>query len=100
MLELAFGLTGSKFSQAWEGNQACLGTQRGVLGMYPLFTFDGYSLSLASCPMNLGLFYSEYSANRLRLSRHTLIPPRGYSIAGVSGSCGPWVDGFSLIITR
>ena len=32
--------------------------------------------------------------------RHTLIPPRGYSIAGVSGSCGQWVDGFSLVITR
>ncbi len=32
--------------------------------------------------------------------RHTLIPPRGYSIAGVSGSCGQWVDGFSLIIKR
>uniref|UniRef100_A0A093XZI8 Putative zinc metalloproteinase n=1 Tax=Talaromyces marneffei PM1 TaxID=1077442 RepID=A0A093XZI8_TALMA len=33
-------------------------------------------------------------------SGHALIPPRGYSIAGVSGSCGPWVDGFSLVITR
>ena len=32
--------------------------------------------------------------------RHTLIPPRGYSIAGIAGSCGAWVDGFSLIITR
>lgn len=32
--------------------------------------------------------------------RHTLIPPRGYSIAGVYGSCGPWLDGFGLIITR
>ena len=34
------------------------------------------------------------------LARHTLIPPRGYSIAGVAGSYGQWVDGFSLIITR
>ena len=34
------------------------------------------------------------------LFRHTLIPPRGYSIAGVYGSCGPWIDGFGLIITR
>lgn len=33
-------------------------------------------------------------------SRHTLIPPRGYSIAGIYGSCGPWIDGFGLIITR
>lgn len=32
--------------------------------------------------------------------RHTLIPPRGYSIAGIYGSCGPWIDGFGLIITR
>lgn len=32
--------------------------------------------------------------------RHTLIPPRGYSIAGVYGSCGQWIDGFGLIITR
>ena len=36
----------------------------------------------------------------LRVLRHTLIPPRGYSIAGVSGSCGSWIDGFSLIIAR
>lgn len=31
-------------------------------------------------------------------SGHTLIPPLGYKIAGISGSCGPWIDGFSLII--
>jgi hypothetical protein len=31
---------------------------------------------------------------------HTLIPPRGFSIAGVSGSCASWIDGFSLIITH
>lgn len=33
-------------------------------------------------------------------SAHTLVPPRGYTICGVTGSCGPWVDGFSVIITR
>ncbi|KAK1753485.1 putative peptidase family-domain-containing protein [Echria macrotheca] len=33
-------------------------------------------------------------------SAHTLIPPRGYNICGVTGSCGAWVDGFSVIITR
>ena len=27
-------------------------------------------------------------------------PPRGYRIAGVFGSSGPYVDGFGLIITR
>ncbi|KAH6982824.1 putative peptidase family-domain-containing protein [Ilyonectria sp. MPI-CAGE-AT-0026] len=31
---------------------------------------------------------------------HTLIPPRGYTICGVSGSCGPWLDGFSVLISR
>lgn len=34
------------------------------------------------------------------MSRHMLMPPPGYSIAGVSGSCGRWIDGFQLIITR
>jgi len=32
--------------------------------------------------------------------RHTLIPPRGYNICGVTGSCGAWLDGFSVIITK
>lgn len=32
--------------------------------------------------------------------RHTLIPPRGYTIGGISGSCAQWLDGFALIITR
>jgi hypothetical protein len=42
----------------------------------------------------------EYSLTFLEPFRHTLIPPRGYSIAGIYGSCGPWIDGFGLIITR
>ena len=29
-----------------------------------------------------------------------MIPPRGYSIAGVFGSSGTWMDGFGVIITR
>ncbi|KAI1773761.1 putative peptidase family-domain-containing protein [Hypoxylon cercidicola] len=33
-------------------------------------------------------------------SPHTLLPPRGFTICGVSGSCGGWVDGFSVIIAR
>ncbi|KAF9873614.1 zinc metalloproteinase [Colletotrichum karsti] len=33
-------------------------------------------------------------------SAHTLIPPRGYTICGVGGSCGPWVDGFSILIVK
>ncbi|KAL3493794.1 putative peptidase family-domain-containing protein [Aspergillus germanicus] len=31
-------------------------------------------------------------------SGYNLIPPLGYKVAGVSGSCGAWVDGLSLII--
>ncbi|KAJ2904641.1 hypothetical protein MKZ38_007477 [Zalerion maritima] len=30
----------------------------------------------------------------------TLIPPRGFTIVGVSGSCAAWVDGFSVLIAR
>ncbi|KAI1498432.1 putative peptidase family-domain-containing protein [Biscogniauxia marginata] len=33
-------------------------------------------------------------------SPHTLLPPRGYRVCGVSGSCAAWVDGFSVLITR
>ncbi|KAK6194246.1 hypothetical protein LQW54_011631 [Pestalotiopsis sp. IQ-011] len=33
-------------------------------------------------------------------SSRTLLPPRGYTVCGVSGSCASWVDGFSVIITR
>ncbi|GJC77773.1 putative zinc metalloproteinase YIL108W [Colletotrichum liriopes] len=33
-------------------------------------------------------------------SAHTLIPPRGYTICGVAGSCGAWVDGFSILIVK
>jgi hypothetical protein len=43
---------------------------------------------------------SEVFGNARGGSGHTLIPPRGYSIAGVFGSCGQWVDGFGLVITR
>ena len=37
---------------------------------------------------------------KANLQRHTLSAPRGYSIAGISGSCGQWIDGFQIIITR
>ncbi|KAK7548555.1 jacalin-like lectin domain-containing protein [Phyllosticta paracitricarpa] len=43
---------------------------------------------------------SEIYGNPAGGSGHTLIPPRGYEIAGISGSCGQWLDGFSLIISR
>ena len=32
------------------------------------------------------------------LYRHTLIPPLGYKIAGIAGSCASWVDSLSLIV--
>jgi hypothetical protein len=31
-------------------------------------------------------------------SGYNLIPPLGYKIAGLTGSCGAWIDGLSLII--
>ncbi|KAF2702640.1 hypothetical protein K504DRAFT_475111 [Pleomassaria siparia CBS 279.74] len=43
---------------------------------------------------------SEWFGNPNGGSGHTLIPPRGYSIGGISGSCAQWLDGFSLIIVR
>ncbi|KAF1987618.1 putative zinc metallo proteinase [Aulographum hederae CBS 113979] len=43
---------------------------------------------------------SEIYGNPTGGSGHTLVPPRGYRIAGVSGSHGAWVDGFALIIAR
>ncbi|KAF2001012.1 hypothetical protein P154DRAFT_522011 [Amniculicola lignicola CBS 123094] len=43
---------------------------------------------------------SEWFGNAHGGSGHTLIPPRGYTIGGISGSCAQWLDGFSVIITR
>ncbi|KAJ8106570.1 hypothetical protein OPT61_g9445 [Boeremia exigua] len=43
---------------------------------------------------------SEWFGNATGGSGHTLIPPRGYTIGGLSGSSAAWLDGFSLIITR
>ena len=62
----------------WEESPPSLGTRKEVLGM--LFCFL--------------LGHSRLSNN----NRHTLIPPRGYSIAGVNGSSGQWVDGFGILI--
>ncbi|KAL5323406.1 hypothetical protein ACEPPN_007941 [Leptodophora sp. 'Broadleaf-Isolate-01'] len=33
-------------------------------------------------------------------SGHTLMPPRGYTLVGVYGSCADWVDGFGILISR
>ncbi|OAL54829.1 zinc metallo protein-like proteinase [Pyrenochaeta sp. DS3sAY3a] len=43
---------------------------------------------------------SDWFGNATGGSGHTLIPPRGYTIGGISGSCASWLDGFGLIITR
>ncbi|THW76807.1 hypothetical protein D6D19_02802 [Aureobasidium pullulans] len=43
---------------------------------------------------------SDWYGNKDGGSGCNLIPPRGYSIAGVYGTCGQWLDGFGLIITR
>ncbi|KAF2033347.1 hypothetical protein EK21DRAFT_59100 [Setomelanomma holmii] len=43
---------------------------------------------------------SEWFGNPNGGSGHTLIPPRGYTIGGISGSSAAWLDGFALIITR
>ncbi|APA14177.1 hypothetical protein sscle_12g089470 [Sclerotinia sclerotiorum 1980 UF-70] len=43
---------------------------------------------------------SQVFGNAVGGSGHTLIPPRGYTIAGVSGSCAAWIDGFGIILTR
>ncbi|KAF1956699.1 hypothetical protein CC80DRAFT_504521 [Byssothecium circinans] len=43
---------------------------------------------------------SEWYGNKDGGGGHTLIPPRGYNIGGLHGSCGPWLDGFALIIVR
>jgi hypothetical protein len=37
---------------------------------------------------------------KLSRARHTLIPPTGYHVTGIAGSCGDWLDSFQLIVTR
>lgn len=44
--------------------------------------------------------YQKDTDLMLTIHSHTLMAPRGYYIAGISGSCGKWVDGFQIIITR
>lgn len=52
-------------------------------------------------PRQIGLFFFFFATFRLTCVlqfRHTLIPPLGYKIAGLSGSSGPWIDGLSIVI--
>ncbi|PKS07098.1 hypothetical protein jhhlp_005697 [Lomentospora prolificans] len=43
---------------------------------------------------------SQIYGNSKGGSPQTLIPPSGYNVVGVAGTCGAWVDGFSLIVSR
>ncbi|KKA28044.1 hypothetical protein TD95_001537 [Thielaviopsis punctulata] len=43
---------------------------------------------------------SEVYGNSNGGSAHVVIPPRGYTIRGVSGSTGAWLDSFAIIITK
>ncbi|KAJ5683740.1 uncharacterized protein N7477_000085 [Penicillium maclennaniae] len=87
-----FGKRGGKAG----GDEFVLDTRRGeiLLGFYVRagLWIDGVEI-LTSMGRKSGFF-----GNASGGSGHTLIPPLGYKIAGVSGSSGAWVDGFSLII--
>jgi hypothetical protein len=80
------------------GSEFIFDTRRGeiLLGFYVRAGawIDGIEI-LTSLGRRSGIYGNSKGG-----SGHTLIPPRGYSIAGVSGSCGAWMDSFSLIITR
>lgn len=80
------------------GSEFTLDTRRGeyILGFYIRsgFCTDGIQILTT-----LGR-KSEVFGNPNGGSPYTLIPPRGYTICGISGSCGQWMDGFSIIITR
>lgn len=43
---------------------------------------------------------SPWFGNPYGGSPHTLIPPPNYTICGVAGSCGAWLEGFSVLITK
>lgn len=92
MTSQLFGKRGGKPG----GDEFVLDVRRGeiLLGFYVRagLWIDGIEI-LTSQGRKSGFF-----GNASGGSGHTLIPPLGYKIAGVSGSCGSWVDGFSLII--
>jgi hypothetical protein len=61
---------------------------------------------LWQCSRGLGVGESkaikdlDATTDQFSPNSHNVIPPRGYSICGISGSCGSWVDGLSVLITR
>ncbi|UKZ66927.1 uncharacterized protein TrAtP1_008092 [Trichoderma atroviride] len=56
------------------------------------FWIDGIQL-LTSLGRKSAMFGKAHGG-----SAHTLLPPRGFSICGVAGTCGAWLDGFSILI--
>ncbi|KAL4885141.1 putative peptidase family-domain-containing protein [Aspergillus karnatakaensis] len=73
-----------------------LDTRRGeiLLGFY---VRAGHSIDAIEVLTSLGR-KSGVFGNANGGSGYNLIPPLGYKVAGISGSCGAWVDGLSLII--
>lgn len=43
---------------------------------------------------------SPFFGNKHGGDAHTLIPPYGYTICGVWGSCAQWIDGFGVMIRK
>ncbi|KAL1957969.1 hypothetical protein VTO42DRAFT_5361 [Malbranchea cinnamomea] len=95
--DLTSQLFGKKTSHPATG-EFVLDTRRGevILGFY--VRFDRYLEGLEILT-SLGRKSGVYGSPSGGVSR-TLIPPRGYRVAGISGSVGSYIDSFALIITR
>lgn len=80
------------------GSEFKLDTRRGEI-IFGFYLRAGLYIDGLAIITSLGR-KSQVYGNAIGGSGHTLLPPRGYSIAGVAGSCGDWVDGFGLLLTR
>ncbi|KAL2809811.1 putative peptidase family-domain-containing protein [Aspergillus granulosus] len=83
-------------NKAGNADDFVLDTRRGeiLLGFY---VRAGHWIDAIEILTSLGR-KSGVFGNATGGSGYNLIPPLGYKVAGISGSCGAWVDGFSLII--
>ncbi|KAJ5648433.1 Mannose-binding lectin [Penicillium lividum] len=92
MTSQLFGKTGGKAG----GDEFVLDTRRGeiLLGFYVRAGLWIDGIEILTSLGRKSSFYGNPNGG----SGHTLIPPLGYKIAGLSGSCASWVDGFSLIV--
>ncbi|KAF7720113.1 Zinc metallopeptidase-like protein [Penicillium ucsense] len=92
MTSQLFGKRGGKPG----GDEFVLDVRRGeiLLGFYVRagLWIDGIEI-LTSLGRKSGIYGNAQGG-----TGHTLIPPLGYKIAGIAGSSGSWVDGFSLIV--